>query len=302
MYTVSRVITSESIVRPRSKGTRCREPEVRGRRAALDALRRGRPDPAPLYPGSRPPLRDRQGRAALEVALRRPAGTLLQAAAGALPGPQRPADGHERGDAARPSAAARARRGARRRVARLRRGRAAVRRRRARTAASTTCWPTSSRCSTPIPRARRTRTRSRSGSSCCSPPASRRSSPPAPAAGRRSTWSASRAPRAASSARPARRARSRSARRRTTSSSARSAGRWPMRRTRRRARWRRRSGRSWRRSSTTRTCACARSGCQVCNRHTAARADVHVQTWHRVVHRNCAFAPARPRGASEWEA
>ena len=114
--------------------------------------------------------------------------------------------------------------------------------------------------------------------------------------GEASTWPASRAPRAASSARPARRARSRSARRRTTSSSARSAARWPMRRTRRRARWRRRSGRSWRRSSTTRTCAAPAS----------ARSDVHtrawhVQTWHPL-HRNCAFAPARPRGASEWEA
>ena len=63
-------------------------------------------------------------------------------------GKPRPADGHERGDARRPSAAARARRRARRRRARLRRREPAVRRRRAARAASTTCSPTSSRCST----------------------------------------------------------------------------------------------------------------------------------------------------------
>ena len=42
--------------------------------------------------------RDRQGRAAREVALRRPAGALLPARAGALRGPQRPAHGDQRGD------------------------------------------------------------------------------------------------------------------------------------------------------------------------------------------------------------
>ena len=73
-------------------------------------LRRGRPDPAPLYPASRAGERDRQGRAARQVALRRPPGAVLPPRPRALRGPQRPADRHERGDARRPSAAARARR------------------------------------------------------------------------------------------------------------------------------------------------------------------------------------------------
>ena len=130
--------------------------------------------------------RDRQGRAAGQVALRRAAGAVLPPAARALPGPQRPAHGHERRDGRRPSAAARARRRARRRGARLRRGARGCSTTTTPTAASSTCSPTSSRCSTPTPRARHARaTRSPSGSSCCSPPASRRSSPPARRAARR---------------------------------------------------------------------------------------------------------------------
>ena len=92
--------------------------------------------------------RDRQGRAAGAVALRRPAGAVLPPQPRALRGPQRPADGHQRRDGRRPSAAARGRR--RRSTARP----APARPSRAcsttatRTPASTTCSPTSSRCST----------------------------------------------------------------------------------------------------------------------------------------------------------
>ena len=67
-------------------------------------------------------------------------------------GKSRPADGHERGDDRRPPAAARARRRARRRRARLRRRRAACSATASRMRASTTCSPTSSRCSTASPR------------------------------------------------------------------------------------------------------------------------------------------------------
>ena len=146
MYTVIRLITSVSIVAYRGRLS-----EDRGHRPALHPLRRGRPDPAPLYPASRPGERDRQGRAARQVALRRPAGAVLPPPARALRGPQRPADGHQRRDDRRPPAPARAR--PRRSTAPP----APARPSRAcsttatRTPASTTCSPTSSRCSTREP-------------------------------------------------------------------------------------------------------------------------------------------------------
>ena len=51
--------------------------EDRGGRAALDPLRRGRPDPAPLHPDRGRVERDRQGRAARAQPLRRAAGAVL---------------------------------------------------------------------------------------------------------------------------------------------------------------------------------------------------------------------------------
>ena len=188
--------------------------KTRRDRPAQPPLRGGRPDPAPLYPGSRPDQRDRQGGAARQVALRRPARAVLPAQPRALRGPERPADRHQRRDDRRVPAAARGRR------ARSTAPPAPARPSRAcsttatRTAASTTCSPTSWRCSTATRPAPAAPTRWRSGSSCCWRRASRRTWRRARRAASRSTWSASRARPAASSARPARPARSRSTRRR----------------------------------------------------------------------------------------
>ena len=118
-------------------------------RPALDALRRGRPDPAPLYPAAREGERDRQGRAARQVALRRPPGAVLPPPARALRGPQRPPHRHLRRDAGRATrACARtARRSTPPRAPATRSGACSTTA--TRTPASTTCSPTSSRCSTP---------------------------------------------------------------------------------------------------------------------------------------------------------
>ena len=101
--------------------------EDRGDRAALDPLRRGRPDPASVHARPRAAERDRQGRAARPQPLRGPAGAVLPRPRGAARGPQRPADGDRRRHGRRPRRAARPRRHARRRRPRLRRGGAAVR-------------------------------------------------------------------------------------------------------------------------------------------------------------------------------
>ncbi len=71
------------------------------------ALRRGRPDPASLYPDPGPDIGDRQGRAQDAQPLRRPAGAVLPAAAGAARGALGPADGHQRRDRRELFAAAR---------------------------------------------------------------------------------------------------------------------------------------------------------------------------------------------------
>ncbi len=137
--------------------------------------------------------RDRQGRAPLAQPVRRPARAVLPPRPRALRGPQRPADGHERGDRRRrtrgcASDGARARRRAAR--APTRSGGCSTAPRPA-TRRSSTCSPTSSRCSTPTRRRHATRpTSSRSASSSCSPPASRRSSAAARCAASASTWPA----------------------------------------------------------------------------------------------------------------
>ena len=123
-----------------------------GRGAALAALRRGRPHPAPVYPAAREGRRDRQGRAPHAQPLRRPPRAVLPPEPRPARGARRPAHRHRR---PRRSTgyprAARGRRGARHRRARVRRGRAPVRDLRAASRASTTCSATSSRCSTPQP-------------------------------------------------------------------------------------------------------------------------------------------------------
>ena len=178
--------------------------KTEARRAAVDALRRGRPDPAPLHARPRSHRRDRQGRAPLAQPLRRPARAVLARRADAARGPQRPDDGHRRRLASAP--------------------RAAARRRRRRSTPRRAPATRSAGCSRP-PRphpavfhlllnelalldarpgaAPPTPTSSRSASSCCSPPglapAARRPARPAASA---STSSASRARRAAWSAPP----------------------------------------------------------------------------------------------------
>ena len=202
--------------------------KIRGRGAALAALRRGRPHPAPLYPAARQGRRDRQGRAARAQPLRRPARAVLPPQPRPARGPQRPAHRDGGRDRRRLSAPARARRGARHRRARVRRGRRACSTPPSRIPASTTCSATSSRCSTPSRRAPGTPTSSPSASSSCSPPASRRSWPPAPSCGEREHLSGllgrgrrRRVPRLRGGLA------SRWTRRRTPSWSTPSAGRWP---------------------------------------------------------------------------
>ena len=147
-----------------------------------------------------------------------------------------------------------------RRRPRLRRGPAPARRRRAEPARLQPALPLPGAARRPgrAPRRRPRRRRSPSGSSWRWSPASPPSSPPAPTAARPSTWSASPAPPAGSSAPAAKRAPSRSARRRTGSWSR----RWRSRSARPRRpscrRCARSSGQLAKRSSTTRTCSCAR--------------------------------------------
>ncbi len=173
-----------------------------------------------LYtPGARPPRRDREGRAQNAQPLRRAAGAVLppdastSTSAAATSTPSRP-----------PTRSTRTARCASERP-RSTPPRAPATRSRAcsrpttRAPPSSTCWRTTSRCSTATRAPPRPRRSSPSGSSCSSPAASRRSSPPAPRAGRATTSAASRARPAASSAWPARRRPSRSRRRRTASSS-----------------------------------------------------------------------------------
>ena len=126
-------------------------------------LRRGRPDPAPLYPAPRAGERDRQGRAASRKS--RFGGRLepfFRARPRAPRGPQRPAHGHRRRDASPATRACASTRasldGAARACDAVAR---AVRRRRPAPPASTTCSPTSSRCSTRDPAARHARQRAR---------------------------------------------------------------------------------------------------------------------------------------------
>ena len=226
VYTVIRCITSVSIgaMLPARLKTEAHRP-------ALDPLRRGRPDPPPLYPAPRPGERDRQGRAARrsrasaagwsrssasQLVLHEGRSDLLTVtSAETVAGHPRLRE-HARGARRAPPAPATRSR--------------ACSTTATRTPASTTCSPTSSRCSTASPHARRPRQRARL--------------PPQAAARRRLRAAArrlrllrrARAPRRASpappaawSAAPARRARSGSTRRPTTSSSARSAARSPRR-------------------------------------------------------------------------
>ena len=66
-------MTSQSI----ASNSRCRATENAGHRAALDSLRRGRPDPPSLHAKARPGVRDRQGRQAVTEPLWSPARAVL---------------------------------------------------------------------------------------------------------------------------------------------------------------------------------------------------------------------------------
>ena len=158
----------------------------------------------------------------------------------------------------RPRPAARARRDARRRRARVRRGLAAVRDRATRIPRCSGCWPTSWRCSAPTPRTPGRRTGSRSGSSCCWRPGSCPQLASCASCGETEHLRGFSAAAGGVVCSSCEAAAFPLARRATGSSSARSASRWRRPPRPPSGRCARPSGRSPRPPSTTPTCGCGR--------------------------------------------